>query len=349
MMIRAALRDMQARRRRFAIAIIGAGLVLALASVMTGLTDSFTKEGHRTISLMGGDSWVVASGDGGPFTATTLLDEATVDAVRRSVGVIEAEPVLVSREMVRSTGAPVFSILVGVEPGRLGAPKSPRGLPLNRPGDVVVDDGLKASLGGTIIIADHPFVVTGIVRSSLFAGTPAVYMAIDEARNLSIGGAALSSAVLVRGTPEVLRAGLQRLTPNAVVLDALEPVKAASGTIGLVRTLLWLVAALIVGSVLYLNALERTRDMAIFKAVGVSTRSIAGGLAVQALVVAGAAAALAALIATLIAPLFPLSVELTSKGYVAIAVVAVIVSLLGATSGLRRAVRTSPVLAFGAQ
>ena len=47
----------------------------------------------------------------------------------------------------------------------------------------------------------------------------------------------------------------------------------------MIAVLLWIVAALIVGSVIYLSALERTRDFAVFKAVGVSTRSVIAGLA----------------------------------------------------------------------
>ena len=48
----------------------------------------------------------------------------------------------------------------------------------------------------------------------------------------------------------------------------------------LMAGLLWVVAAMIVGSMIYMSALERTRDFAVFKAVGVPTRSILAGLAI---------------------------------------------------------------------
>lgn len=56
--------------------------------------------------------------------------------------------------------------------------------------------------------------------------------------------------------------------------------------------LLWGVAALIVGSLIYLSALERTRDFAVFKALGVTTAMVLAGLALQAVAVAVAAAVL---------------------------------------------------------
>ena len=57
-------------------------------------------------------------------------------------------------------------------------------------------------------------------------------------------------------------------------------------SITIVAIMLWIVAALVVGSAIYLSALERLRDFAVFKAIGVPTRDIAGGLALQAIVVA---------------------------------------------------------------
>ena len=47
----------------------------------------------------------------------------------------------------------------------------------------------------------------------------------------------------------------------------------------------WIIAALIIGSVVYLSVIERLKDFAVFKAIGVPTRSIMSGLALQAVVV----------------------------------------------------------------
>ena len=80
------------------------------------------------------------------------------------------------------------------------------------------------------------------------------------------------------------------------------------GAITFIAVLLWIVAALIVGSVIYLSALERVRDFAVFKAVGVSTRAVLGGLALQAVIVALVAALLGAVLSFGLAPTFPMLV-----------------------------------------
>ena len=112
--------------------------------------------------------------------------------------------------------------------------------------------------------------------------------------------------------------------------------------------LLWIVAALIVGSVIYLSALERVRDFAVFKAVGVSTRSVLGGLALQAVIVAVVAALVGAVLSFVLAPTFPMPVVVpddrvprcspSSRSSIGLA---------ASIAGLRRAVTVDPALAFG--
>ena len=102
--------------------------------------------------------------------------------------------------------------------------------------------------------------------------------------------------------------------------------------------MLWIVAALVVGSVIYLSALERLRDFAVFKAIGVPTRDIAGGLALQAIVVALLAALVGAVLSLALGPLFPMQVIVPGAAFVALPVIAVLIGLIASATGLRRAV-----------
>lgn len=111
--------------------------------------------------------------------------------------------------------------------------------------------------------------------------------------------------------------------------------------------LLWVVAAMIVGSMIYMSALERTRDFAVFKAVGVPTRSILAGLAMQAIIVAVLAALLGGVLSVLLGPLFPMRVDIPRIAFVLLPVVAVTIGVLASLAGLRRAVVVDPAVAFG--
>ena len=147
--------------------------------------------------------------------------------------------------------------------------------------------------------------------------------------------------------PRPVPAGYKAVDRDGAVADLLRPLKVAVNAITIVAVLLWIVAALIVGSVIYLSALERLRDFAVFKAIGVPTRSIAAGLAMQAIVVALLAAVVGAVLSMLLGPLFPMQVIVPGEAYMALPVIAVVIGLMASATGLHRAVSVDPAMAFG--
>ena len=121
-----------------------------------------------------------------------------------------------------------------------------------------------------------------------------------------------------------------------------------SSSIAFVRVLLWIVAATIVGSVLYLQAMERTRDFAVFKATGTSTRAIGVGLALQAGAAVLSAAVLAAmLLAIVLAPLFPMHVEIPTSAFLCCPSSPSPSGCSPASSPSRKTATIQPALAFG--
>jgi putative ABC transport system permease protein len=57
-MLRVTLRDLQWRRRRFMIAIVGTGLVFAMTLVLTGLSNGFRVEADDTVDALGFDTYL---------------------------------------------------------------------------------------------------------------------------------------------------------------------------------------------------------------------------------------------------------------------------------------------------
>lgn len=71
------------------------------------------------------------------------------------------------------------------------------------------------------------------------------------------------------------------------------------------------------------------------------------GLALQAVLVAVAAAVLGGLLAVTLGPLFPMLVAVTVSAFGLLLATAVVIGLLASLAGLRHAVAVDPVLAFG--
>lgn len=322
--------------------MLGVALVFAMGLVMTGLAASFTREVDRTLAGVGAETWVVSADASGPFTSFTPMPVTAFTEPG-------ASPAMVLRQTIRQDGEAHDIILIGVEPGRLGSPEPKSGDALTGPGQAVADDALEGvGIGDSFSVGGRELRVVGRVSGQrLYAGVPVVYTTLADAQAIAVEGQALATAFLLDGEASTVPAGMHALDRGEVKDDVMRPLDNAVSSISFMRILLWLVAATVIGSVLYLQAIERTRDFAVFKATGTSTLSIGMGLALQAVVLSLAAAALAAVLGAVLAPLFPMHVEIPTSAYVLLPVVTVAVGLLASLLALRRTATVQPALAFG--
>ncbi len=351
-MIKIALRDLQWRSRRVIIAIVGASLVLALALVMSGLSAGFDNESDRTVRLARATSWIVDEGGTGPFLQPSPLSTEKVDAIVAQVGPEHAAPIVFGRQSVRRSDRSLIGEhehvnLVGAVPGRLGSPRVRSGAEVGQPGQAVVDDSLGVSIGERILLGTKRFEVVGTVRGArLLAGVPNVYVSLPQAQAMTFRGQPLATAVVVDRTV-VAPPGTKSLTNAEAKHDGLRPVVNAQKTIALVRSLLWFVSALIVGSVMYLSVLERTKDVAVLKGMGARSRSLAGSVTLQAAILGLGASILGIAIAMVIAPVFPLSAEIPFAAVATLPLVAIAVGVAASLGATRRLFSIQPALAFG--
>ena len=119
---------------------------------------------------------------------------------------------------------------------------------------------------------------------SVNAGMPVVIVPLDPFQAIVLGGQPLATAGVAHEPVARAPAGFVQVGLEEAREDALRILGDATSTIDLIKVLLWVVAALILGSVMYLSAVERTRDFALFKAIGVGTAQLAGGIALQSAV-----------------------------------------------------------------
>jgi len=141
--------------------------------------------------------------------------------------------------------------------------------------------------------------------------------------------------------------GLKLLTPDMVVDDTLLPLDGAISSVTLVRALLWLITVIIIAAIIYITALERTRDFAVLKAVGGKTRDLGLSLLIQGLVMTLLAVLIAGVLQSFIAPSFPLKVRVPSNAWLVIGGGAAVAALAAGAAGVMRVRSTSPAEAFG--
>jgi len=340
-------RNVQFRRRQYFLAVLGTALVFALALLVTGVRQGFKTSAERTLRDLGGDVWVVPARSTGPFTTPSLFSGEVADQVADRPGVRRADPVLLWRQTVTKGDHLVSVNVVGYRPGGFGRPKLSRGREPRADDEAVVDESLGVDIGHDVRIGPGAFRVVGFVESQALAkGMTSAHLTIDALRQLAFNGGNAVTAVIVDGAPASLPRGYVQLTRAELREDLLRPLSTADSSINITRILLWIVAAVIVGAVMYMSALERIRDFAVFKAVGALSRTLVVALAAEAVITCLTAAVLAVVVAYLLRPLFPVPITVPASAYAALPIVAVTVGVLASLSGIRRAVQTDPSLAF---
>lgn len=343
-MWRVALKDLLFRRRRFIASVLATSIAFALALLLAGIMEHLQRESERIVDLFAADSFVVAEGGTGPFSTTRLLPAATADELRADPGVTSVAPFIQAREMLDDRDVNVLGL--AVEGAGWPVPASGR-LP-TAAGEVLVDDSLPFGVGDTIRLASREAAVVGTsTGTSYYFGQPTVFARLEDVQHAFLAGQPLATAFAVDGALSSPPAGSVMFSPDDAVRDLDRPMKAGTQTIAIISGLLWIMAAGVVASMLYLSVTERSTDLATSKAMGVTNRALFGGLALQGFVLALSACAVGAMLALVLGPVFPLAIEIPASAYVTLAIVGVVVGLVASLVGLRKTTRVDPALAFG--
>jgi putative ABC transport system permease protein len=301
------------------------------------------------VATVHADGYLIRTGAGGPFTSPADLPGGLVDRLARTRGVRQADPFVDIPATARGPRGPVLIHLIGVRPGGLGPPALAGGRTLTGPGEALVDDLVHVHVGESFIVGTLRLRAVAVLHGySYMAGMPIVYTDLRDAQTVAFSGRDDVSTVALVGSPAHVPAGFSVMSSADAQRDILHPLRNGVRSIDLIKMLLWVVAVVIIGAVVYLSALERRRDFAVLKAIGSSTRWLYGGLALQAGVLALVSAGLAVLLEHPIGAMMPMPLALPAGSVATLPPVALAIGLLASLSGLRLALRADPALAFGA-
>jgi putative ABC transport system permease protein len=330
-------RDLQYRKWRVLVVALLVSIVVTLLFVMTGLVHQFNREPVLAAQRAGGDhNWLVAETSTGPLTSASAAPDGAVDSVAG------AEPILVGLASLNGERATVI--------GRADVLDEPLLIDGRYPvasGEILVDETAGFSVGEEIDFAGSNATVVGLTSdATVLAGVPLAFTQLQYAQDVLVGGDPVVSGALVAGVPDSIPDGMKLMTAAEVGDDGLVPLLNAISSVDLVRALLWLITLIIIAAVIYITALERTRDFAVLKAVGARDRSLASSLIVQGVVITLLSTALGAFLQTFVAPLFPMTIRVPAKAFWQIPLGGVIVALLAGIAGARRVAGTPAAEAF---
>ena len=322
--------------------------MLAMALLMSGLAGGFSAEIDRTVGGVGAQWWVLPDNAHSSITGSQVFPQSDAAAIAKSPGVTRAAPLVIVLQQVARIGGQTRNVEVfGVQIGNMGDPAVTAGHALSGRGQVVTDVGAGAPLGAEITVGAMPLRVVGEVTDrTMLAGVPVLYMSLPDAQALAFGGRPLITAVVTRGAPAAVPAGLAVHSDQAIERSVLNDLAGAVSSINSSKIIMWLVAAMIVAALLYVSALQRVRDFAVLKALGSSSLALFGGLALQAIIVALCAAAFGMIICNFMVGLFKQPVVIPASSFATLPAIAIAVGLFASLVALRRATGADPAAAF---
>jgi putative ABC transport system permease protein len=348
-MLAITLQDLRFRARQFAIAVVGAGLVFSMTLLLSGLSGGFSAEINQTVQGLGAKTWLLATdGARGGIGSLPPIPLSVVGTVSRQPGVKRADPVIVAGQAAQLPDGDSHGInLVGYDPGGLGTPANVSGQEVTGAGQAVVDTALGLGVGQTFNVSGNLFKVVGTVSNqTLLGGIPNVFVTLSDAQAVVFNARPLISAVLTTGNVSPVSSKYEWYSSAAIERASLAQMSNAVSSINSSRILMWIIAIIIVAALVYVSALERTRDFAVLKALGSSSRLLFFGLAAQAVTITLAAAILAVIISNFMTGIFDERVDIPASAFITLPISAIVVGIIASITALRRAVSADPAAAF---
>ncbi|SFK91414.1 ABC transporter permease [Geodermatophilus ruber] len=391
------LKGLLARKLRLALTAVSISLGVAFVSGTFVLGDTMTATFDQLYEGLTEGTDVTVRGESAFTDTTTLgntkpfdtgvLDEvAAVDGVAAAEGSVTGYALILGKdgEPVQPGGAPTLGASYPDVEELSGGMSIRSGEAPAGPGEVVLDAATAEKTGYapgdpvTVLFADGPreFTVSGVLGfgdADNLAGATMAAFDLRTAQQL-LGKEGVYDSIAVRAdsgiSPEELRdrvtaalpAGLEAVTSDEVVAESSEAVADALGffTTALLgfAAISLLVGALIIWNTFSILVAQRTRELALLRAVGASRRQVRTSVVVEALVIGlvaagvglglgvGVAAGLRAALGAVGLEVPTTTLQVQPRTIVAALLVGVVVTVLAALLPARQATKVAPIAAL---
>ena len=359
-----AWRDLGFARGRFALIASVVLLITLLVGFLGGLTQGL---GNANISAMvpfQADRVVLsepAEGKTLSYSDSSISSESAA-AWSAADGVNAVEPLGIVTSRVTAAGdREQTASLFGVDSSFTRI--SPDQMIPTEAGTVVLSErsheALLADVGDEITVFGDTFTVAGISQDAEYSHTGVIWTTIDDWRDTvakqTAADAPFATALIVQGSPTDaagVDAEASTVSDSPLMsLLAIEAFKSEIGSLALMLGLLLGISVLVIGAFFTVWTIQRSKDIAVLKALGASTGSLVRDALGQALVVLvigvglgigltiAAGAALPAAVPFMISPLTT----------VVPGVAMVALGLVGAAFALSSVIKADPLSALNAQ
>lgn len=356
-----ALRELRFARGRFALVGAVIGLVAMLTTMLSGLANGLVDDGISGLRRLPMTHLAFQQGAAETFSRSTLTEADLARVEADAADDVEASPLGVSFVNARTdAGKTVDLALYGVPPGSFLAPRGDAEAALEgRPGLVLSkeleEQGIAVGDELTVVGVDERLPVLGFTYAGSYGHVDIAFTSLETWQHLLYGDNAKGrfSAIALRAPDDVTppaSEGMEVVTKEQAYAGS-PGYTGETQTMAMIQWFLLVISALIVGAFFIVWTMQRTRQIALLKALGASgwyvARDAVGQLAVVLLLATGLGGAIAFGLGGLIDGT-SVPFRLAPGPALGALALLVVVGLAGSLAGIRRVVAVDPVLALRA-
>ena len=360
-----ARRNLLHDRRRAGLGILGVGAAFVLVLVLDGIFAGAMSQVTAYIRNSPADVFVAQRDVKTMHMTASALPPSTVDAVRAVDGVAWAEGLRYTTSTVDVGTDSLLTYVLGYDTVTgSGGPKNLRRGGPPRAGEALVDDvaarELGVTIGDTVTILGHPFVVSGLSTRGTYIANTTVFITTDDFAALRGTSYAYILVGASPGTPRsVLQQRLTDALPQRTVMTREEfarqeanVVRSMAADIMAIMSVIGFVIALaLIGLVLFTATISKQREYGILKALGANRRRLAAIVLAQAAWTVALAlvvgVALSVAIGAAVSALTPnLEVDIQISAILRTCAGALVIGGIAAIIPIRRISRVDPATAF---
>jgi putative ABC transport system permease protein len=366
---------------KFIVTAMGVGMLLGIVLIMIGVYRGMIVDAKVLLDDMHVDLWIVQENTLGPFAESSRVHEDLRDTMRVIDGVQTAAGYTFQNLQLPSKNGAVRVFAVGFDPYAEINPINPKRLIAGRGlkrdhYEMVVTDKIGFKLHDKIPLGRDIYTVVGITHGTVSSGgDPLVYVSLkdaqelqflysnartrnDRARGIASTNSHMINAVVARVRPgydvDSVANDIRRFKHKAVFTATQEKtlltknlIKMASKQIGMFTVILVVVSTIIISLIIYTMTLEKMKEIAIMKLIGIPNSMIIKMIVQETLLMGVLAFISGNAFAHLIYTKFPKRVVLEMPDAGMLFIVVVLASILASVVGVKKVISADPATAIG--
>ncbi len=380
-MINLAARDIKHTLGKFIVTAMGVGMLLGIVLIMIGVYRGMMVEAEILLNDINADLWIVQENTMGPFAESSRVHEDLKNIIYVMQGVDKSEAMTFQNIQLPHRNKPVRVVAVGYDIYGAINPINPKRLIKGRElksdhYEIVVTDKTGFGLGEKIKLGRNLYTVVGVTHNTVSnSGDPLVYISLKDAQELQFlysnkeiqnniaRGVQNSESFMVNTIVATVKKGFEidevardiRKWQHKSVYTAKQQkdiltknlIEKSSKQIGLFTVILVIVSTIIIALIIYTMTLEKMKEIAIMKLMGLPNSLIISMIVKETLILGVFAFIFGNIFSHLTYDKFPKLVVLQIPDAWALFGVVIVASILASFVGVKKVISADPAAAIG--